>query len=230
MSNFLPKWLNIWTIPAWCVFEILLRNTANPLRLPSLASLAEEKPLFPSYSRESPFLTASCLQPVYEYCNRNSMYVHWLRTSFNSHFLPSLLSFWYPSICNDSLRAFLVKISHTPTSLQNNVSLATGPQSCRVTSCTRESRLCLITTEIMRVEKGFVLPLRTPTAADRAAGIFSCCPCWRADRGAHTGSDVSQTAGSFIFPNIDLYCFNEDERSLMILFALVVVLVLSHSG
>lgn len=57
----------------------------------------------------------------------------------------------------------------------------------------------------MRVEKGFVLPLRTPSAADRAAGIFSCCPCWRADRRAHTGSDVSQTVDSFIFPNDTVY-------------------------
>lgn len=44
---------------------------------------------------------------------------------------------------------------------------------------------CLIAAEIMRVGKGFVLPRRTPVAADGAAGIFSCCRCWRADRRAH---------------------------------------------
>lgn len=71
------------------------------------------------------------------------------------------------------------------------------------------------------MEKGFVLPLRTPSAADSPAGIFSCCPCWRADRRAHTGSDESQTADSLIFPNIDLYCFNTP--TIMILFALVVI-------
>lgn len=76
----------------------------------------------------------------------------------------------------------------------------------------------------MRVEKGFVLPLRTPSAADKAAGIFSCCPCWRADRRAHTGSDMSQTASSFIFPNLDLYYVNKDDITLMILFVPVVVL------
>lgn len=102
------------------------------------------------------------------------------------HFLPLPLSFWYLSICNDSLLAFLVKISHSSVSLQNNVLLARVPESCRVTSCTQErALLCLITVEIMRVEKGFVLPLKTLSAADGAAGIFSCRRCWRADRRAH---------------------------------------------
>lgn len=78
--------------------------------------------------------------------------------------------------------------------------------------------------------KGFVLPLRAPSAADRAAGIFSCCLCWRADRRAHTGSDVSQTAGSFIFLYIDLYYFNKVEPTLMRLIVLVDVIVFSNSG
>lgn len=144
--------------------------------------------------------------------------IHWLRTIFfNSHFLPSLSGLWYLPICNDSLRTFLGKISRAPISLQNNVLLATGPQSCRVISCTPELWLCLITIERMRVGKGFVLPLRTPIAADRAAGIFSCCPCWRADRRAHRGSDMSQTAGSLIFPIIDLHCFNKDKLCCLLL-------------
>lgn len=99
------------------------------------------------------------------------------------------------------------------------------PQSWRVTSCTRDWAsliLCLITAEIMRVQKGFVLPLRTPSAADRAAGIFSCCPCWLADRRAHTGSGKSQTAGSFVFPNIDRYSSDVDELPLMTVFLLSV--------
>lgn len=105
--------------------------------------------------------------------------VHWLLTA-----PPSL-------ICNDCLWTFLVQISHAAISLQNNVSLATGPQSCMATSSIWELWLCLITTEIMRVGKGFVLPLRTPVAADRATGIFSCSLCWCADRRAHRGSDTS---------------------------------------
>lgn len=80
------------------------------------------------------------------------------------------------------------------------------------------------------MEKGFVLPLRTPSAADKAAGIFSCCPCWRADRRAHTGSDMSQIAGSFIFPIIDLYCVNKDELTLKMLFAPAVVLYFTLNG
>lgn len=53
--------------------------------------------------------------------------------------------------------------------------------------------------EIMRAGKGFVLPLRTPITADATAGIFSCYPCWRADRRAHRGSGMSQTAASLGF-------------------------------
>lgn len=60
--------------------------------------------------------------------------------------------------------------------------------------------------EIMRAGKGFVLPLRTPITADGTAGIFSCYPCWRADRRAHRGSDMSQTAGSLCF-FFQLYTF-----------------------
>lgn len=46
---------------------------------------------------------------VYEYCNSKSVSAHWQCT--NSHFLLSLLSPWYPSICNDSLWTFRLKIS-----------------------------------------------------------------------------------------------------------------------
>lgn len=63
--------------------------------------------------------------------------------------------------------------------------------------------LRLVSTQIMRErEKGFVSPLRTPGAADGTPGIFSCRPCWRADRRAEP------PVGGFIFPNNDLYCFN----------------------
>lgn len=128
-------------------------------------------------------VTATCLKPISENCNPNSL----CSMSTDIYTFSSLpLSFWYLSICNDSLLAFLVKISHSSVSLQNNVLLARVPESCRVTSCTQErALLCLITVEIMRVEKGFVLPLRTLSAADGAAGIFSCRRCWRADRRAH---------------------------------------------
>lgn len=111
----------------------------------------------------------------------------------------------------------LAKLAALPSHFKTMCCWATGPQSCRVTSCTQELWLCLITIEIMRVGKGFVLPLRTPIAADRAAGIFSCCPCWRADRRAHRGSDMSQTAGSLIFPIIDLHCFNKDKLCCLLL-------------
>lgn len=162
-------------------------NGRQPLWLEALPIPSSFRKSFVHFT-EMPIF-ASCLPSIYEYYSPNSMYA--VCTVFTSHFLPSRLGLWYPPICNDSPWAFLVKISRTPSSLQNNVLLATGPQSYRVTSCTREPRLCLITTEIMKVEKGFVLPPRTPSAADRPAGIFSCCPCWRADRRAHRGSDVS---------------------------------------
>lgn len=68
----------------------------------------------------------------------------------------------------------------------------------------------------MTAANGFVLPLRTPSAADRAAGIFSCCSLWLADRRAHAGSNMSQTAGTLFLPNIDLYYFSKDEPVLMI--------------
>ena len=108
-----------------------------------------------------------------------------------------------------------VKISRSPTSLPNNVPLATGPQSWRVTSCGREwarLALCLNTAEIMRVEKGFVLPLRTPSAADRYVQLLLLLACRQ--KGSHR-LRKGQTAGSFIFPNIDRYYFINDELELM---------------
>lgn len=50
---------------------------------------------------------------------------------------------------------------------------------------------------IMRAGKGFVLPLRTPSTAEGTAGMFSCYPCWRADRRARIGAHTSQTAYVF---------------------------------
>lgn len=91
------------------------------------------------------------------------------------------------------LSKLAVQPSHYKTML-----LANGKQSCAVASCPPGAALsCCVS--IMRAGRGFVLPLRTPTAADGTAGIFSCYPCWRADRRSHRGSDRSQTAGSLCF-------------------------------
>lgn len=154
--------------------EIILHNKANFLQ----HLIVTEKNVT-SIKSDRFFLPAACSQSMDTATLISN--VHWLCPV---HFPPSLLGLWYPPICYDCLWTFPVKISRTAISLHNNVLLATGPQSCMATSCTQESWLCLITTEIMRVGKGFVLPLRTPIAADRAAGIFSCCPCWCADRRA----------------------------------------------
>lgn len=133
-------------------------------------------------------LPSSCLQTVYDYCNPI------FHMSMNSP--QSVIAiFWHPSVVIIPSEHSLSKLAALPSHF-NTMSLAIGQQSCRVTSCTQESLLCLIAAEIMRAGKGFVLPLRTPIAADSTAGIFSCCSCWRADRRAHRGSDVRQTAGS----------------------------------
>lgn len=53
---------------------------------------------------------------------------------FSYHFLASDIP---PFVMIPSEHSIL-KLALTPSSLENNVLLATGPQSCRVTSCTQE--------------------------------------------------------------------------------------------
>lgn len=165
-------------------------------------------------------IVAICLLSVYEFYNPNFMSP--VTVPHFKHSFSPITSRPFDKPSFETIPSADSKISCAPISLQNNVLLATRPQSCRVTSCTQELRLCRITVEITRVGKGFVLPLRTPIAVESTTGIFSCCLCWRADRRAHRGFDVSPTAGSWIFPIVNLQCLNQDEWcSLLLLWFLI---------
>lgn len=106
------------------------------------------------------------------------------------------------------IRLSFIEASRTPTSLQNNVLLAAGPQSCRVISPARAlatSILGPVAVQIMRVEKGFVLPLRISvqlTGRQVCAAVVSAGV--QTERLTVAQTRAKLTAAS-LFPYINLY-------------------------